>query len=394
MKNQNSLKYFLPVMFSFYVMGFVDVVGVATGFLQKDYNLSDTMAQLLPFGVFIWFALIAIPTGVFQDRMGKRLTVNIGMVLTGVGMLIPFVYYTLLTTIIGFAVLGIGNTILQVSANPLLLDISSSKSKAANLSLSQFVKAIASFLGPIIAASLALHTSFWNFLDVFGIEVTWKLIFPIYAIISFLAALWLRSVKIEENKTDKAPATLKSVFALLNNRFILIMVFAIFFMVGFDVTINTSIAGFLSRKFLISIENASFGISLYFAALVLGRFLGAILLRKIDPKLFMVVSTILTIIGLAGLILSNDLMLTRIMVFVAGFGFSNIFPIMFAIIVAKKPDYANELSGLIILAVSGGAIVPLVSGMLTDVVGVMASIYVLLFCILYVAFATYYVIKK
>ena len=382
MKKENSLKQFLPVIFSFYVMGFVDVVGLATGYIKKDFGLSNGVAQILPFMVFIWFALLAIPTGVFQDNRGKRLTVNIGMVLTGIGMLIPFFHYSLITAIIGFAVLGIGNTILQVSANPLLLDISSDEGKAANLSLSQFVKAIASMLGPVIAAGLALYTG------------NWKFIFPVYAIISFASALWLNSVKIEESKPDKARATIKSVFQLLKNPYILVMVFAIFFMVGFDVTMNTSIANFLNSRFPISIESASLGISIYFASLMTGRFLGAFLLRKVDAKLSLVVSTIITLVGLVGLIMSHDLLLTRIMIFVAGFGFSNVFPIVFAIIVQSKPDYANELSGLIILAVCGGAIIPPVAGFLSDAFTATASIYVLLACIAYVAYATYYAIKK
>lgn len=382
MEKKNSLKQFLPVIFSFYVMGFVDVVGLATGYIKQDFGLSNSMAQILPFMVFIWFALLAIPTGVFQDNRGKRLTVNIGMVLTGIGVLIPFFHYSLTTAIIGFAVLGIGNTILQVSANPLLLDISSNESKAANLSLSQFVKAIASMLGPIIAAGLALYTG------------DWKYIFPVYAVISFVSALWLNSVKIEETQPDKARATIKSVFVLLKNPYILIMVFAIFFMVGFDVTMNTSIANFLSNRFSISMESASLGISIYFASLMAGRFLGAFLLRKIDAKLSLVVSTIITLIGLLGLIISHDLTISRIMIFVAGFGFSNVFPIMFAIIVQRKPDYANELSGLIILAVCGGAIIPPVAGLLSDMYSVTAAIYVLLACIAYVGFATYYAIKR
>lgn len=382
MEKKNSLKQFLPVIFSFYVMGFVDVVGLATGYIKQDFGLSNGVAQILPFMVFIWFALLAIPTGVFQDNRGKRLTVNIGMVLTGIGVLIPFFHYSLTTAIIGFAVLGIGNTILQVSANPLLLDISSDESKAANLSLSQFVKAIASMLGPIIAAGLALYTG------------NWKYIFPLYAIISFISALWLNSVKIEETQPDKARATIKSVFVLLKNPYILIMVFAIFFMVGFDVTMNTSIANFLSNRYSITIESASLGISIYFASLMAGRFLGAFLLRKVDAKLSLVVSTIITLIGLLGLIAINDLTISRIMIFVAGFGFSNVFPIMFAIIVQRKPDYANELSGLIILAVCGGAIIPPIAGLLSDMYSVTAAIYVLLACIVYVGFATYYAIKK
>ncbi|PIY32880.1 MAG: MFS transporter, partial [Bacteroidetes bacterium CG_4_10_14_3_um_filter_42_6] len=374
-------KIFIPVIFSFFVMGFVDLVGVATGYVKQDFSLSDKMAQLIPFMVFIWFALMSIPTGIFQDRKGKKITVIIGMILTGVGLIIPFVYYTLPTALLGFALLGIGNTILQVSANPLLIDISPEGSKAANLSLSQLIKAIASMLGPIVTAGLALYLN------------NWKLVFPIFAAISILSAWWLSTVKIEESKTEKAPATFKSSFALLKNPYILITILSIFFMVGFDVAMNTNIATYLTAKFSISLESASMGIVIYFASLMTGRFAGAILLRKMNIKVFMVVSTLLALAGLVGIIFSEDLLLTRILIFVTGFGFSNVFPIMFALIVEQKPAYANELSGLIILAVSGGAIIPPVIGLMSDLFGFVASIYVLIFCILYITYASYYVIK-
>jgi len=381
MNQKTSFKIFIPVIFSFFVMGFVDLVGVATGYVKQDFNLSDKMAQLIPFMVFIWFALMSIPTGIFQDRKGKKITVIIGMILTGVGLIIPFVYYTLPTALLGFALLGIGNTILQVSANPLLIDISPEGSKAANLSLSQLIKAIASMLGPIVTAGLALYLN------------NWKLVFPIFAAISILSAWWLSTVKIEESKTEKAPATFKSSFALLKNPYILITILSIFFMVGFDVAMNTNIATYLTAKFSISLESASMGIVIYFASLMTGRFAGAILLRKMNIKVFMVVSTLLALAGLVGIIFSEDLLLTRILIFVTGFGFSNVFPIMFALIVEQKPAYANELSGLIILAVSGGAIIPPVIGLMSDLFGFVASIYVLIFCILYITYASYYVIK-
>ncbi|PIQ32254.1 MAG: MFS transporter [Bacteroidetes bacterium CG18_big_fil_WC_8_21_14_2_50_41_14] len=381
MNQKTSVKIFIPVIFSFFVMGFVDLVGVATGYVKQDFSLSDKMAQLIPFMVFIWFALMSIPTGIFQDRKGKKITVIIGMILTGVGLIIPFVYYTLPTALLGFALLGIGNTILQVSANPLLIDISPEGSKAANLSLSQLIKAIASMLGPIVTAGLALYLN------------NWKLVFPIFAAISILSAWWLSTVKIEESKTEKAPATFKSSFALLKNPYILITILSIFFMVGFDVAMNTNIATYLTAKFSISLESASMGIVIYFASLMTGRFAGAILLRKMNIKVFMVVSTLLALAGLVGIIFSEDLLLTRILIFVTGFGFSNVFPIMFALIVEQKPAYANELSGLIILAVSGGAIIPPVIGLMSDLFGFVASIYVLIFCILYITYASYYVIK-
>ena len=381
MNKKSTLKVLIPVFITFYVMGFVDLVGMATGYVKEDFQLSDSLAQLLPSMVFFWFALLSIPTGIFQDRRGKRLTVNLGMAITGIGMLVPFVHYTYLTAIIGFMILGIGNTILQVSANPLLLDISSKDAKAANLSLSQFIKASAAMLGPIITVLLVRLTG------------NWKLIFPIYAFISLLSVIWLYTVKIEESKPDKEPATFRSVIGLFRKPFVIIMIISTFLMVGFDVGMNSNIANFLRTKFDISLESASFGISIYFASLMVGRFLGAILLRKINQNKFLTWSVIVSLLGLAGIILSGNLALSRIMIVVAGLGFANTFPIIFAMIVDRMPDYANELSSLIILSVIGGAVIPPVMGLLSDNISVTASMFVLVFCMIYVGFATYYAIR-
>ena len=381
MTKKRSLGIIIPTFATFYVMGFVDMVGMATGYVKEDFQLTESMAQLLPSMVFLWFALLSIPTGIFQDRRGKRFTANVGMVITAIGLMVPFIHYSYLTAIIGFMILGIGNTILQVSANPLLLDVSSDESKAANLSLSQFIKATAAMLGPIIAAALVKFTG------------NWKLIFPIYAGISLLSVIWLYSIKIEESKPDKKPATFKSVLSLFKNPFVVIMVLSTFLMVGFDVGINSNITNFLRTKFSIGLESASLGISLYFASLMVGRFLGAILLRKINPNGFLLWSVIVSLVGLAGIILSGSLMVTRVMIVVTGLGFANTFPIVFAKIVERMPDYANELSSLIILSVIGGAIIPPVMGLLSDNVGVTASMFVLVFCMVYVLFASIYAIR-
>ena len=382
MNKQISLKHLVPVFLSFYIMGFVDLVGVATGYIKQDFNLSDSVAQLLPSMVFIWFALVSIPTGIFQDRKGKRVTVVLSMFVTALGLIVPFIHYSYITAVIGFIILGIGNTILQVSANPLLVDISSKESKAANLSLSQFIKAIASMLGPILTAGLARYTD------------NWKLIFPIYAVISLLASFWLMSVRIDETKPEKEPASIKSVLQLFKIRYILVMIFSVFFIVGFDVAINSNIANYLSSRFAIDLDTASIGISVYFAALMVGRFAGAFLLRKLDVVKFLVVSTIITIIGLTGIIAINNLSAAWVLIFVTGIGFSNIFPIIFTIAIDKRPEYSNEISGMIILAVCGGAVVPPIMGLVSDTMGVTYSLFVLVACILYVGYSAYYATKN
>lgn len=382
MKSNRSLRYMLPIFMSFYVMGFVDLVGVATGYVKRDFGLSDSVAQLLPSIVFIWFALFSIPTGIFQDRKGKKFTVILAMMITGLGMIPPLIYYSYFTAVIGFMIIGIGNTILQVSANPLLLDYSSDETKAANLSLSQFIKAIASMLGPVIVAGLAKYTG------------NWRLVFPLYAVISFLSAFWLYSIKIEESRPEKEPASLKTVVQILKNPFVLIMVLSIFFQVGFDVSTNSNIANYLKTRYSISLETASLGISIYFASLMAGRLLGSILLRKVNTKIFLITSTLVTLAGLLGILASPTLRFTWILIFITGLGFSNIFPLVFALTVERKPAYANEISGLVILAVSGGAVIPPIAGILTEKYGVTSSIYVLIFCTLYTLFATYYLLRQ
>jgi len=372
----------LPIFMSFYVMGFVDLVGVATGYVKQDFGLSDSVAQLLPSIVFIWFALFSIPTGIFQDRKGKKFTVILAMMITGLGMIPPLVYYSYFTAVMGFMIIGIGNTILQVSANPLLLDNSSDETKAANLSLSQFIKAIASMLGPVIVAGLAKYTG------------NWRLVFPLYAVISFLSAFWLYSIKIEESRPEKEPASLKTVVQILKNPFVLIMVLSIFFQVGFDVSMNSNIANYLKTRYNISLETASLGISIYFASLMVGRLLGSILLRKVNTKIFLITSTLVTLTGLLCILASPTPRLTWVLIFITGLGFSNIFPLVFALTVERKPAYANEISGLVILAVSGGAVIPPIAGILTEKYGVTSVIYVLIFCTLYTLFATYYLLRQ
>ena len=169
---------------------------------------------------------------------------------------------------------------------------------------------------------------------------------------------------------------------------------SVFAMVGFDVAMNSNIASYLQARFDISLEVASIGISIYFAALMIGRLAGAVLLRKLDAKYFLTISTVLTLIGLFGIILINDLFTVQVMIFVTGLGFANLFPIIFGITVESRPEYANEISGLIILFVCGGAVIPPIMGLVSQYYGVALSMGVLVLCILYVGFAAIYAMRS
>jgi FHS family L-fucose permease-like MFS transporter len=155
----------LPVLMSFFVMSFVDLVGIGVDRVKADMNLSSTLAQLIPSAAFLWFLILSIPVGILQARYGKKLILNIGMGVTAIGLLVPFFVYTFPTVLLGFALLGIGNTIVQVSANPLIVDVVPSNRTSSFLSFSQFVKAIGSMIGAPLATVFASYfTKDWKML--------------------------------------------------------------------------------------------------------------------------------------------------------------------------------------------------------------------------------------
>jgi len=377
----------LPVFMSFIVMGFVDIVGVSAGYAQKDFGLSDSVAQLIPSMAFVWFFLLSVPTGILLDKYGKKKILNIGMGVTGIGMAVPMLsmisesLYTFPLMLVAFILLGIGNTIVQVSANPLLHDVTPLDKFSSFMSLTQFVKAIISLLGPIIATVMA---------STFG---DWKLVFAVYAVTSFLAVFWLYITKIDEAKIDKKPATFSSCFKLLGNPLVLLMVLGIFLTVGSDVGMNSNIANYLQKNFQLSLEEASVGISIYFAALMISRFLGAVLLNFFKPKPFLILTTLLTIMSFVGMILAPTPLIGKIFIFMAGMGSGNLFPLIFSITVNKMPERVNEISGLMIMAVSGGAIIPPLMGLVSQNLGGSASIFVVIGCMVYILFAGLYARK-
>ena len=122
-ESSTSVKALLPVLFGFFIMGFCDVVGIATSYVKVDFELSETVAGFLPSMVFLWFLLLAVPAAIFMNRIGRKKTVLMSMLVTIVGMIIPFVDYNLYPCVMAFGFLGIGNTLLQVSLKPLLTKV-------------------------------------------------------------------------------------------------------------------------------------------------------------------------------------------------------------------------------------------------------------------------------
>ncbi|MEZ5106575.1 MAG: MFS transporter [Draconibacterium sp.] len=372
----------LPVFLTFIVMGFVDIIGVATGYIKQDFELTNFVAQFLPMMVLVWFFILSVPVGILQDKYGKRNMLNIGMVIQALGLGLPFVHYSFGMMFASFILLGIGNTIIQVSSNPLLQDVSPANKLASYLSTSQFVKAIISFSGPLIAAFMASQ---------FG---DWRLVLAIYGVTSILAAIWLGLTPIVESKPDRQPATFASCFGLLKNRFVAFMALSIFLIVGTEVSINTNISNILISKYNITLEKAALGISLFFAGETISRLVGAIVLNWIKPRAFLLLTVMISLVGIVGVFMAPGLTSALAAIFLIGLGAGNMFPIIFSLSLEHMPDRANEISGLLIMAVSGGAVVPPIMGLVSTAVSPLASMSVVAVCMLYILWVSFYVRKK
>ena len=361
----------LPILFGFFIMGVADVVGISSAYVKRDFELSDALANLLPMMVFVWFAVFSVPTGVMMSRLGRKNTVLISMVVSLLALLVPLIAYQFYTVLIAFALLGIGNTILQVAINPLLTNVVRGEKVASSLTLGQFIKAIASFSGPIIAGFAS------------GTLGNWKLIFPIFAAVTLLSSIWLLLVPIPKEKISETPTGFMESFSLLKNPTILLYFFAIVLLVGIDVGLNTSLPKLLMARTDMPIEEAGLGTSLYFAARTLGSFTGAILLMKLSGRKMYIGSAILGIVAMTLIFLVTNLWILFALIFCLGLAVANVFPIVFSAALQKDPQHANEISGLLIMGVAGGAIVPPIMGIVADAAGQTASLIVLLIAFIY-----------
>ena len=357
MNNRTNYGVLLPVLLSFFVMSFVDMVGIGVDRVKADMNLSSSVAQLIPSAAFLWFLLLSVPVGIIQSRIGKKVMLNSGMLITALGMVLPFLVYSFPMVLAGFALLGIGNTIVQVSANPLLVDVVPGHRASSFLSFSQFVKAIGSMIAPPLAGFLAAR---------FG---DWKLLFLVFGIVSILSVLWLSSVRIAETPSE-VKATALTALKLLGNSFVLVMVLSIFVVVGVDVGFNSNSGQFLMQRFGFLQEAAESGRSVYFLGRMTGTFLGALLLTRIASVKFYRWTAVLGIVSFVVLIIlpaGIDRKAVWTLVFITGLAVANIFPLVFSITVRKYPERSSEISGLMMMAISGGAVFPLLMGWITDI---------------------------
>ncbi len=377
---KSTLMQMAPVMLCFFAMGFVDLVGTASNYVQKDLGLTDSQANLFPSLVFFWFLIFSVPTGILMNRIGRKKTVLISLVVTAVSLIVPITGDNYTTMLVSFSLLGIGNAIMQTSLNPLVTNLISGDKLASTLTFGQFVKAIASFLAPILAAWGAT-----TYLPTFGLG--WRSLFVIYAIISVVSVTALAATPIEEERPDKASG-IGECLRLLGRPFVLLCFIGIMCHVGIDVGTNTTAPKIIMERLGLPLEEAGFATGVYFIFRTAGCFLGAFILRSMSAKIFFFISVLLMLAAMCMLFVSTAITPIYVALAMIGFGNSNIFSIVFSQALMSSPVEKNEVSGLMIMGLFGGTVFPLAMGYAADAFGQIGSVAVMTVGVVYLLYYT------
>ena len=372
MKSQisNSKLAILPVMLTFFTMGFVDLVGAASNHVQADLALTESQTYFIPSLVFFWFLIFSVPTSALMNRIGRKNTVLVSLGVTLLSLILPLFgngYYLML---VAFSLLGIGNAIMQTSLNPLVTNLISGDKLAATLTFGQFIKAIASFMAPIIMTWGAVAA-----IPSFGLD--WRVIFLIYGIIGVLATLFLFFTKIQEQPIEGKASGFIDCFKLLGHPFVLLCFLGIMCHVGIDVGTNTTAPKLLMERLGWTLHQAAFATSLYFIFRTIGCFSGSFILRFVSSKLFFFISAMMIVAAMVLLAISHSPFAIYTGIALVGFGNSNIFSIIFAEALKAEPEKQNEVSGLMIMGLFGGTIFPLFMGFASQAAGTIGAVLVM-----------------
>lgn len=379
MKNSSIIKV-IPVLAAFFVMGFCDIVGISSDYMQTSFGWSSTMTGFVPSMVFIWFLFLGIPVGNKMNKWGRKNTVLISMLVTIVGMFLPLIVYSSVTCIIAYVLLGIGNAILQISLNPLLNNvIQDQRMLTSSLTAGQVIKAVSSLVGPEIVLFATLR---------FGPE-HWYYCFPILGVITLFFALWLMFTPIKREQSVSKTISMADSFSLLKDKIILILFLGIFFIVGVDVATNYISSKLMAVRYDWSAEQVKFAPQVYFLSRTIGALLGTFLLARISGIRYFRVNIIACAASLLLLMFVDGATLNLLCIGGIGFFASSVFSIIYSLAFQECPSKMNQISGLMITAVAGGGVVTPILGFAIDLGGITAGLFVVLLCVAYLMYCAF-----
>ncbi len=353
MKEQNrySMAVVAPVVFGFFIFGFSDTVGFATSYVQQEYALGEAMVSLLPSMVFVWFLFLALPIARVMNRIGRKTMATIGYLISIVGLMLPIVPIdSFVVCFLAFALIGIGNTVLQVAVNPLLATLAPEQKMTGYLTMGQVMRNLSLMMASPIAFALTVA---------FG---DWKTMFPIFAAVTLIAMMWLLFTPLPAEERQDHNVTTGDILDLLRNKPILLAFVGISLFIACDVGAGVVTPKLIMERTALPIEKAALSSSIYYALRIVGTLVGLWAFAHMSDIRWLKINLVLLSVTAVAMLFAEGTWLMFALSGVWGFALSCVFATFYATATRCRPDKANEISGLMIMAISSGALIgPLMS---------------------------------
>lgn len=376
----------------FFMWGFITCLNdILIPHLKGIFDLSYSQAMLVQFCFFGAYFLVSVPAGFLVKRIGYQKGIVIGLVIAALGCAMFYPAASLMSYpvfLLALFVLASGITVLQVSANPYVSNLGPAKTASARLNLTQAFNALGTTVAPFFGALLILdHTA--TVLSAAESADSVKLPYLLLASALLILAAVFAWLKLPDLKIDHAPdiVVVNPDASIWQYRHLVLGVIAIFVYVGAEVAIGSFLVSFLSLPDIAGLteQTAAHYIAYYWGGAMVGRFIGAGLLHKIDAGKLLCFNAVMAMILICIAIVSTGSIAMWAILFV-GLCNSIMFPTIFSLAINQLKELTSQGSGLLCLAIVGGAIIPLLQGMLADEIGVQLAFILPVFCYGFIAY--------
>jgi len=371
----------LLIMFIFFVISFLtNIIGPLVPEVIKGFSVSKGMAGLLNFSFFIAYGVMSIPAGMLTEKYKEKKVLTAAFILATIGAFL-FSFVPLFPVyLISLFLIGLGMSILQVAINPLLRVAGGEEHFAFTSVLAQLFFGGASYLSPLLYSYLvtnldAGNTS--NFLlstlnTLVPASLKWVSIYWIFAIISVamvFVVLIVKFPKVDLNEDEKV-GNFSTIKELLKNKYVVLFFFGIFAYVGTEQGVASWISKFLEdyHGMNAAVEGAT-ATSWFWGLLTIGCFLGLGLLKLFDSKIILRVFVIAAMIALATALTTSSGQTAYVSFIAVGFFASVMWSIVFSLALNSVSSNHGAFSGILCSGILGGAVVPLIVGVLGDAFG-------------------------
>ena len=384
------------ILFVFFVISFLtNIIGPLVPDIISAFNLSLSMAAFLPFSFFLAYGVMSIPSGFLVEYIGEKKVMILAFLISSIGALAFSINPSYSLYVLSLFLIGSGMAMLQVSINPLLRIIGGEKEFAFNSVLGQLFFGLASFISPLIYSYLIISLSVGNetsnsiilfFKKITFPNLRWVSLYWIFSLVSFLMCVTLIFTNFPEKKKPNREnkEKLNNYIVLIKNPIVILYFFGIFSYVGLEQGIANWISKFLEIYY--SLDPQIMGakiISYFWGLMTLGTFSGLFLLKIIDSRRILIFFTSASIISLL-ISLFGPLKVSLFSFPLIGFFMSTMWSIIISLALNSVPKDHGAFSGILVSGIIGGAVFPLIIGILADFAGLKVGMTLLLIPLLFI----------